>query len=283
MPDWLETLPPLRAIIETHDLLPQKKLGQNFLLDLNITDKIARNAGPIEGRRVLEIGPGPGGLTRAILRYNPAALHVVEKDPRCIAAIRDIQAYCPQQLFIHHADAMQFDEASLEGSGKLKIIANLPYNIGTELLFKWLDNIELFEDFTIMLQKEVAERIVAAPRSAAYGKLAIMCQWLCETSIAFHLPPDVFFPPPKVTSSVIHLKPRAVPLHPAPRPVLRTLLATVFSQRRKMLRASLRTLVPESTAFLEQHGIRPEARPEELSIADFCKLACALPHHEGRP
>lgn len=282
--DWLLNLPPLRAVVTAHGLMPDKKLGQNFLFDLNITSKIARAASPVAGRHVLEIGPGPGGLTRGILAENPASLHVIEKDERCIAAIEDIQAYCRDTLFIHHEDALKFDESKLVKDGqKLKIIANLPYNIGTELLFKWLDKLHLFEDFTIMLQKEVAERITAKPRTAAYGKLSVMSQWKCETETMFHLPPDVFFPPPKVTSSVIRLVPRAEVSHPAPEPELRRVLAAGFNQRRKMLRASLKGLVKDSVAYLEEQGVAPTARPEELSIAEFCKLACALPNHEIRP
>lgn len=281
--DWLLHLPPLRAVLAAHGLQPDKKLGQNFLFDLNITAKIARAAYPIEGRHVLEIGPGPGGLTRAILAEKPASLNVIEKDERCIGAIEDIQAYCRDKLFIHHEDALKFNERTLSPDGrKLKIIANLPYNIGTELIFKWLDDLPLIEDITVMLQKEVAERITAKPRTPAYGKLSIMCQWKCETEMMFHLPPEVFYPPPKVTSSVIRLVPRAEVLYPAPEPELRRVLAAGFNQRRKMLRASLKGLVKDSVVFLEEQGIAPTARPEELTIAEFCKLACALPNHETR-
>ena len=274
MKEALEKLPPLRDILAHYDLLPQKKLGQNFLLDLNITDKIARSAGPIAGHNVLEIGPGPGGLTRSILKQGPRKFYAIEKDPRCLNALQGLRVAAGGILELISADALSFDEATLEQP--LKVIANLPYNIGTELIFKWLEELPRFSDFTLMLQKEVAERIVAEPGGAAYGKLSVMCQWKCETNILFNLPPEVFYPPPKVTSSVIHLKPRPAPLYPAAEESLRKVVQAGFNQRRKMLRGSLKTLSPEIEAQLESIGIAPTARPEDISIADFCKIARTL-------
>lgn len=261
----------LRSVIDRHNLQPQKKLGQNFLLDQNITDKITRYAGSIEGQNILEIGPGPGGLTRSILKQNPKHLYAVEKDPRCIAAIQEIN---DPRLSVIEADALKFDITSLPAS--IKIIANLPYNIGTELLMGWLDQISHIQDFTIMLQKEVAERIIAKPGSKEYGRLSVFCQWLCDINIAFDLPPEVFFPPPKVTSSVIHLKPLATPRFSADAKTLQHVVKTGFNQRRKMLRGSLKSLSPEIEKLLLAADIRPDARPEDISIEAFCRLACLV-------
>ena len=261
----------LRSVIDRHDLQPQKKLGQNFLLDQNITDKIARYAGNIEGQDVLEIGPGPGGLTRSILKNNPKHLYAVEKDPRCIAALQEID---DPRLSIIEADALKFDVTTLPAN--IKIIANLPYNIGTELLMQWLDKLPHIQDLTIMLQKEVADRITGKPSSKEYGRLSVFCQWLCDINIAFHLPPEVFFPPPKVTSSVIHLKPLTTPRFPADAKTLQHVVKTAFNQRRKMLRGSLKTLSPDIEGLLTSAGIRPDARPEDISIEAFCRLACLV-------
>lgn len=261
----------LRDIIERYDLAPQKKLGQNFILDSNITDKIARSAGSIAGRVVLEIGPGPGGLTRSILAQKPKQLIAVEKDPRCLQALQEIR---DEALLLMEADALQCPLSRfVQPEEKIKIIANLPYNVGTELLLQWLSQLEYVEDITIMLQKEVAERIVAKPGEGAYGRLSILCHWLCDAHIAFHLPPSVFFPPPKVYSSVIHLKPLATPRYSAPRKTLERVVAMAFSQRRKMLRGSLKALTPDIENLLESVGISPQARPEDISAEAFCRLA----------
>ncbi len=262
---------PLRSIIAMYGLEPQKKLGQNFLLDSNITDKIIRHAGIIEGQNVLEVGPGPGGLTRSILKLNPKHLYAIEKDPRCIAALKEIRN---SNLTVMEEDALKFDITNLPSP--IKIIANLPYNIGTELLTTWLGQLSHISDFTIMLQKEVAERIVAKPGSSEYGRLSIFCQWLCDVDIAFHLPPDVFFPPPKVYSSVIHLRPLATPRFPADQKTLQRVVQMAFNQRRKMLRGSLKTLAPNIEAILESVDIRPDARPEDIAIEAFCRLACRV-------
>lgn len=262
---------PLRSIIAMYGLEPQKKLGQNFLLDSNITDKIARHAGIIEGQNVLEVGPGPGGLTRSILKLNPKHLYAIEKDPRCIAALKEIRN---SNLTVMEEDALKFDITTLPSP--IKIIANLPYNIGTELLTTWLGQLSHISDLTIMLQKEVAERLVAKHGSSEYGRLSIFCQWLCDVDITFHLPPDVFFPPPKVYSSVIHLKPLAAPRFPADQKTLQRVVQMAFNQRRKMLRGSLKTLVPNIEAVLESVDIRPDARPEDIAIEAFCRLACRV-------
>jgi 16S rRNA (adenine1518-N6/adenine1519-N6)-dimethyltransferase len=261
----------LRSVIDRHNLQPQKKLGQNFILDQNITDKIARSAGVIEGQTILEIGPGPGGLTRSILKQNPKHLYAIEKDPRCIAAIQEIG---DPRLSIIEADALKFDITTLPSN--IKIIANLPYNIGTELLMRWLDNISHLQDLTIMLQKEVADRITATPDNKEYGRLSVFCQWLCDIHIAFDLPPEVFFPPPKVTSSVIHLKPLVTPRYPADAKTLQHVVKTAFNQRRKMLRGSLKSLSPDIEGLLRSADIRPDARPEDITIEAFCRLACLV-------
>ena len=247
--------------------MPQKKLGQNFILDSNVTDKIARYAGNIEGQVILEIGPGPGGLTRSILKQNPKHLYAVEKDQRCIAALAEIN---DPRLTVIEADALKLDINTLPAS--LKIIANLPYNIGTELLMGWLDKLEHFQDLTIMLQKEVTDRIIAKPGSKEYGRLSVFCQWLCDITVAFHLPPEVFFPPPKVTSSVIHLKPLPQPRFPADAKTLQHVVKMAFNQRRKMLRGSLKALSPDIEKLLLSADIKPDARPEDIAIEAFCRL-----------
>lgn len=261
----------LRSVIERHGLMPQKKLGQNFILDGNVTDKIVRHAGDVEGQTVLEIGPGPGGLTHSILKQNPKHLYAIEKDSRCIAALDEIG---DPRLTIIEADAMKFDVSTLPSS--LKIIANLPYNIGTELLLSWLEKLDHLQDLTIMLQKEVADRITAKPGEDAYGRLSIFCQWLCDVHIAFHLPPEVFFPPPKVTSSVIHLKPLTQPRFKADSKTLQHITRLAFSQRRKMLRGSLKSLTPDIGNLLMAASISPDSRPEDISIEAFCRLACLV-------
>ncbi|MBO0334519.1 16S rRNA (adenine(1518)-N(6)/adenine(1519)-N(6))-dimethyltransferase RsmA [Sneathiella sp. CAU 1612] len=267
-----DDLPPLREVIARYGLNAEKSLGQNFLLDLNLTGRIARCAGKLDGETVIEIGPGPGGLTRAILDAGAARLIVIEKDRRCLSALDDISNAYPGRLEIMNEDALEIDETALF-DGRAKIIANLPYNVATPLLIKWLNRRERFSSLTLMFQKEVSDRITAVPRTKAYGRLSILCQWLCETKREFDISPRAFTPPPKVTSTVVTLRPRETPLYPADQAVLETVVAAAFGQRRKMLRASLKPLGKPAEEILEQAGITPTRRAEELSVEEFCALA----------
>jgi len=267
-------LPPLREVVATHGLDARKSLGQNFLYDLNLTGRIARAAGPLEGVVVVEVGPGPGGLTRALLAHGAAKVIAIERDPRCLAPLAELAAHYPARLEIIEGDALRLDPAALTDSPR-RIVANLPYNIATALLLKWLDRIGDYESLTLMFQREVAERLVAAPRSAAYGRLSVLVQWLCETSILFDIPPRAFTPPPKVTSSVVRLVPRAMPLAAADKARLERVTAAAFGQRRKMLRSSLKPLGLPVEILLAAAGVAGTARAEELSVAEFCALARA--------
>lgn len=266
------TLPPLRDVIARHGLAARKSLGQHFLLDLNLTAKIARAAGDLAGRTVLEIGPGPGGLTRALLQAGATRVVAVERDDRCLAALAELAAVYPGRLEIVAEDAMTIDEAALLDS-PAAVVANLPYNISTALLLKWLDRLELFSGFTLMFQKEVAERLCAGPRSKVYGRLSVMVQWRLQPALLFNLPARAFTPPPKVASSVVGLTPRPTPLAPADPDRLSKLVAAAFGQRRKMLRASLKSLTADAEALLTEADIPPTARAEELSVEEFCRLA----------
>jgi 16S rRNA (adenine1518-N6/adenine1519-N6)-dimethyltransferase len=272
--DALAGLPPLREVIRRHGLGARKSLGQHFLLDLNLTRRIARAAGDIEGRTVLEVGPGPGGLTRALLE---AGAHVlaVERDRRCLAALAELAEACPGRLILVEADALEFDEAAALSS-PAPVVANLPYNIATPLLMKWLERPGLFERLTLMFQKEVAERLAAAPGSKAYGRLSAMVQWRAEVAPLFEISAQAFTPPPKVRSMVVQVTPRTVPLAPADAATLGRVLAAAFGQRRKMLRASLRGLGVPPEPLLAAAGVAPTARAEELDVAAFCRLANAL-------
>mgnify|MGYP003639849998 FL=1 len=267
-------LPPLREVIAKHGLRAEKSLGQNFLLDLNLTGRIARCAGSLKGETVIEIGPGPGGLTRAILAAGAEKLIAVEKDTRCLPALAEITEAYPGRLEVIHDDALTIDEAALLDD-PAKIIANLPYNVATPLLIKWLKQPGRFSSLTLMFQKEVADRITAVPRTKAYGRLSILCQWLCETRREFDISPRAFTPPPKVTSTVVTLFPRESPLFPADPDILEKVVAAAFNQRRKMLRASLKPLGANTEEKLENAGIAPTRRAEELSIEEFCALARA--------
>jgi 16S rRNA (adenine1518-N6/adenine1519-N6)-dimethyltransferase len=268
-------LPPLREVIARHGIAARKSLGQNFILDLNLTRRIARAAGPLERATIIEIGPGPGGLTRALLAEGARRVVAIERDPRCLAALGEIAASYPGRIELVEGDALALDPAALCDPPR-QIVANLPYNIATALLLRWLDRIGDYESFVLMFQREVAERLVAAPRSPAYGRLSVLAQWLTEPKILFDLPPRAFVPPPKVTSSVVALTPRPVPLAPASKPVLERITAAAFGQRRKMLRASLKTLGIPIEPLLAGTGIAGTARAEELSVAEFCTLARAL-------
>lgn len=268
-----ENLPPLRDVINKYGLRAEKSLGQNFLLDLNLTGRIARCAGKLEGETVLEIGPGPGGLTRAILTEGAGKLIAIEKDTRCLDLLGEVSADYDNRLTVHNEDALEIDEEALLEGEKAHIIANLPYNVATPLLIKWLKKRHLFKSMTLMFQKEVADRIVATPRTKAYGRLSILSQWLCQTSKQMDISPKAFTPPPKVTSSVVKLVPYDTPKYPADLETLEKVVAAAFGQRRKMLRASLKPLGGDAESHLVEAGIKPTQRAEELSVEEFCRLA----------
>jgi len=265
-------LPPLIEIIRRFGLEPRKSLGQNFLLDPRLTLKIAQATGNLAGINVVEIGPGPGGLTRALLEAGAARVVAVERDERCIAALAELAASYPGRLEIVAADALDLDAATLVPAPR-RIIANLPYNIATPLLIGWLRQIGEWQALGLMFQKEVAERLVARPRTKAYGRLSVLTQWLTEADLAFDIPPGAFLPAPKVTSTVTVLRPRPQPLAPADFATLERITAAGFGQRRKMLRGSLKTLGVDALALCAAAGIEPTARAEELDIAQFCALA----------
>jgi len=271
----IDTLPPLRDVIATHGLSARKSLGQNFLLDLNLTSKIARQAGELETCDVLEIGPGPGGLTRGLLAQGARRVLAIEKDSRCIAALNEIAQAYPDRLQIIEGDALEVDPLA-HLTPPIRIAANLPYNVGTELLVRWLTPKEwppFWDTLTLMFQKEVAERIVAQPGSKAYGRLAILASWRCEAKIALHLPPSAFTPPPKVSSAVVHLKALEKPKFEADAKTLERVVAMAFNQRRKMLRAALKGAAPDIEDRLMAAGIKPTERAEQIPLEGFCALA----------
>ncbi|WP_149586958.1 16S rRNA (adenine(1518)-N(6)/adenine(1519)-N(6))-dimethyltransferase RsmA [Tabrizicola flagellatus] len=274
----IDGLPPLREVIRAHDLVAKKQLGQNFLLDLNLTAKIARAAGDLTGCDVLEVGPGPGGLTRGLLAEGARHVVAVEKDARALPALAEIAAACPGRLTVLHGDALELDLAQ-HLTPPVKIVANLPYNVGTELLIRWLTPETwppLWSSLTLMFQKEVAERIVARPRTEHYGRLALLAQYRCEARIVMTLPPEAFTPAPKVHSAVVQLTALPQPLYPCDFGVLQRITAMAFNQRRKMLRASLKGLHPEIGTLLDSVGIPPTARAEEIGLEGFCALARAV-------
>ena len=271
----IDNLPPLREVIATHELSARKSLGQNFLLDLNLTSKIARAPGDLSNADVLEIGPGPGGLTRGLLADGARKVLAVEKDRRCIPALEQIASDYPGRLTVIEGDALEIDPAAYL-QPPVHIAANLPYTIGTELLVRWLTPPAwppFWKSLTLMFQKEVAERIVARPGSKAYGRLAILAQWRTEARIALTLPPQAFAPPPKVHSAVVHLRALPEPTYPADAETLSRVVAKAFNQRRKMLRASLKGLVPDVEDRLNSVGIDPTRRAETLNLEEFCALA----------
>ena len=268
-------LPPLRDVIERYGLQARRSLGQHFLLDLNLTRRIARAAGDLAGRTVIEIGPGPGGLTRALLESDAARVIAVEVDDRAIAALDELRAAYPDRLEIRAADALAIDVASL-GLRPRKIVANLPYNISTALLLAWLPHIDAFENLTLMFQKEVADRLTAQPGSKDYGRLSVAVQWRATVRRLFDIPPRAFTPPPKIVSTVVAIEPRPAPLAKADPVVLERVVGAAFGQRRKMLRQSLRSLVPDPVPTIEAAGIDPTARAETLSVEQFCALARAF-------
>ncbi len=274
----LDGLPPLREVIQTHDLVAKKALGQNFLLDMNLTAKIARMAGDLTACDVLEVGPGPGGLTRGLLVEGARRVVAIEKDPRCIAALEEIAAVYPNRLSVLNADALTVDAGALL-TPPIRVIANLPYNVGTELLIRWLSPAiwpPFWQSLTLMFQKEVAERIVARPKTEHYGRLALLAQWRCDAKIVMHLPPEAFTPAPKVHSAVVHLTRLDAPRFEADFGVLQRITAMAFNQRRKMLRSSLKGLHPNIEGLLTACEIPPTARAEEISLQQFCALSRAF-------
>ena len=271
-------LPPLREVIATHDLRARRSLGQNFLLDLNLTARIARAAGDLSAADVLEVGPGPGGLTRGLLMEGARRVVAVEKDPRCIPALEAIAERWPGRLEIVRGDAMEGDLLARLAPPR-KVAANLPYNVGTELLVRWLTPPGWpppWTTLTLMFQREVADRIVAAPRTKAYGRLAVLAQWRSTARIALTLPPEAFTPAPKVHSAVVHVEALPAPRSPADPVVLSRVVAAGFGQRRKMLRASLRGLAPDAQDRIRAAGIEPTSRAEEVDVEGFCALARAF-------
>jgi 16S rRNA (adenine1518-N6/adenine1519-N6)-dimethyltransferase len=259
-------------VIRRHGLSARHRLGQNFLLDPTITRRIADAAGPFSNETVIEVGPGPGGLTRALLGAGAKRVLAVERDARCIAALTELDAAYPGRIEIVEADARTIDEATLAPAPRC-VVANLPYNVATPLLIRWLARIDRFSRLTLMFQKEVAARITAAPRTSAYGRLSVMAQWRTRPRALFDLPPGAFVPAPKVTSTLVSFTPLAEPVAGADWDALETVVAAAFNQRRKMLRSALKKLGPDSQELLQNAGIASERRAEELNVAEFCALA----------
>jgi 16S rRNA (adenine1518-N6/adenine1519-N6)-dimethyltransferase len=278
-------LPPLRDVIDTYGLAAKKNLGQNFILDLNLTAKIATLAGDVTDRLVIEIGPGPGGLTRALLGAGARRVIAVERDERCLPALQEIGKHWSGRLMVHAADALTMNWRSIiepelrSTDEKALIIANLPYGIATKLLINWLETTPWppwFDDMALMFQREVAERIVAQPSTKPYGRLSVISQWRCECDIALTLGPEAFTPPPKVASAVVRFTPRPNPEPTCDVRLLGRASQVMFGQRRKMLRASLKSLFTHPEIILQQLGINPTARAETLSITEIAKIAQAL-------
>jgi 16S rRNA (adenine1518-N6/adenine1519-N6)-dimethyltransferase len=274
----IDDLPPLREVIRQHALSARKSLGQNFLLDLNLTARIARAAGPLEDATVIEIGPGPGGLTRALLALGARRVIAIERDERALGPLQDISKHYPGRLEIVCADAQQFDPRPLLGGATAKIVANLPYNIATALLIDWL-SVEpwppWYDMMVLMFQREVAERIVARENAEAYGRLGVLANWRAETKILFDISPAAFVPQPKVTSSVVRLVPRAKP-EPCDRRMLEQVAAAAFGQRRKMLRQSLKSLAVEPARLATAAGVDVTRRAETVSVSGFVAMAREL-------
>jgi 16S rRNA (adenine1518-N6/adenine1519-N6)-dimethyltransferase len=271
----IDDLPPLREVIRRHGLTPKKSLGQNFLFDLNLTARIARAAEPLENITVVEIGPGPGGLTRALLALGARRVVAIERDQRAIAALEEIGARYPGRLEIVAGDALRIDPRDQLGPERARVVANLPYNIATALLIGWLTAEPWppwYDSLLLMFQREVAERIVATPGSKSYGRLSVLAGWRTEAKLLFDVAPSAFVPPPKVTSSVVRLTPRPVPL-PCQSIALQRVTEAAFGQRRKMLRQSLKTLGVDAGALLSEAGIEPTARAEEIPVEGFVALA----------
>ena len=271
----IDSLPALREVIAANDLSARKSLGQNFLLDLNLTAKIARQAGPLDGCDILEIGPGPGGLTRGLLAEGARFVLAIEKDRRCLTALHQISNAYPERLTVLEGDALSIDPLQYL-TPPIKVAANLPYNIGTELLIRWLTPPQwppFWTSLTLMFQREVADRIVAQPGSKAYGRLALLAQWRCDPQIVMSLPPEAFTPPPKISSAVVHFTALPAPRFPADPKVLECVIAMAFNQRRKMLRSALKGLGPDIEDRLVAAGLKPTERAEQVSLEGFCNLA----------
>jgi 16S rRNA (adenine1518-N6/adenine1519-N6)-dimethyltransferase len=264
--------PPLRAVLQRHQLRADKRLGQHFLLDPNLLRRIARAAGDLTGRAVVEIGPGPGGLTRALLDAGAGCVIAIERDARFLPALRELAASVAGRLRLVEGDALEMPLAGL-AAGRVSVVANLPYNIATALLVQWLGELDRIDRMTLMLQREVALRIAAPPGSRTYGRLSVLTQWLCEVRALLQVPARAFVPPPRVDSTLLELVPRPEPMAPAERPALERVLQAAFGQRRKMLRASLRSLDGEPEALLAAAGLAPSARAEQIDVAGFCRLA----------
>lgn len=267
-------LPPLREVVARHRLTARKALGQNFLFDRNLIARIARAAGDLAGHAAIEVGAGPGGLTRALLAGPAREVVAIERDPRCLAALEELRAHYPDRLRIVAGDALALDLARLAAAPRA-VVANLPYNIATPLLVRWMAEADAFASFTLMFQKEVAERLLAAPGSKVYGRLSILCQWRCAVERLFDVDRRAFTPSPKVTSTLVRLAPRPAPLAPAEPEALSRVVAAAFGQRRKMLRASLRSLGVDTEALIAAAGLEPTARAETIDITGFCALARA--------
>lgn len=275
-------LPPLREVIARHGLSAKKALGQNFLLDLNLTGRIARASGPLEGATVIEVGPGPGGLTRALLFEGAARVVAIERDQRCLAALAEIAAQYPGRLEIVSGDALEVDLTPYLDQNP-RIVANLPYNVGTELLVRWLTPPRWppwWQSLTLMFQREVAERITAEPGSKAYGRLSVLAQWRSRAQLRFDVNPSAFTPPPKVTSSVVHIIPDEAPPDIDPERLER-LVAAAFSQRRKMLRQSLKRALASPEQTLEAAGIAPTRRAETVTVAEYLALTRVVAQTSG--
>jgi len=274
----MEKLPPLKDVISRHQLRAKKSLGQNFLLDLNLTSKIARYAGNLDQFDILEIGPGPGGLTRSLLHEGARKVVAIEKDNRCIKALAEIQATFPGRLKLLQGDALSTN-ASEHLADPVRIIANLPYNIGTELLVRWLTSKtwpSFWQSMTLMFQKEVANRIVASPGSRAYGRLSVMSQWRCDTKIAFNVPATAFTPPPKVESTLVHFEALKEPKFPAEVEVLEFVVSKAFNQRRKMLRGALKGYFQNVEEALVSIGVLPTKRAEDITVQEYCAMSRIL-------
>jgi 16S rRNA (adenine1518-N6/adenine1519-N6)-dimethyltransferase len=273
----IDDLPPLREVIRRHDLAARKSLGQNFLFDLNLTARIARAAGPLQGVTVVEVGPGPGGLTRALLAGGAHCVVAIERDRRCVAALGEIAARYPERLTIVEGDALRVEPRPYLSAAPARIVANLPYNVATQLLVDWL-TVEpwppWYDSMTLMFQREVAERIVAPPGSKTYGRLSVLAGWRTRARILFDVAPAAFVPPPKVTSSLVRLEPK-IPLACASR-ALQRVTEAAFGQRRKMLRQSLKSLGADPTELLAAAGIDPTTRAEDVPVEGFVALARAF-------
>ena len=274
----IDNLPPLRDVIERHELRAKKSLGQNFLLDLNLTCRIARAAGDLTRHTVIEVGPGPGGLTRALLHEGAKKVIAIETDPRALGALGEIADHYPGRLDIIHGDALKTDMASLVPDGPVRIVSNLPYNVGTQLLLGWLEHEPwppFYDSLTLMFQKEVAQRIIATEQDKAYGRLGVIAGWRCYADKIFDVSPEAFSPPPKVTSSIVHLTPKTDPL-PCNLKYLEKITAAAFGQRRKMLRQSLKSLGVDHLAMIEEAGLEPTQRAETVPIDRFVAMANRL-------